>query len=182
MTAQQHNLSLKDQPPTTDMDFNELVSDFASRYGVEGLSAQAGTVALEIDGMTVGLVNDPSLDDGDGIMVVVEIGYPPPDADGPFGATMLKANYLLGGTGGAILCQNPDTEAYAVMRRYPLATHDVASFSSALEKLLATAENWKEVLSGMRKVEEAREELDEGDEPDGEVSSSGFFGGGFMKV
>lgn len=182
MTAQHHNLSLKDQPPTTNMDFNELISDFASRYGVEGLSAQAGAVALEIDGMTVGFVNDPSPDEGDGLMVVVEIGYPPPDADGPFGAAMLKANYLLGGTGGAILCQNPDTEAYAVMRRYPLSAHDVASFSSALEKLLATAENWKEVLGGMRTAEEAQEELAEEDEPDGEDSSSDFSGGEFMKV
>ena len=121
------------------MEYSELVSDFASRYGVEGIDAKDGAVAVEIDGMTVGLVNDPSPDDGDGIMVVVEIGYPPPDADGPFGSVMLKANYLLGGTGGAVLCQNPDTDAYAIMRRYSLAAHDVESFSKALERLLETA-------------------------------------------
>ena len=144
------------------MDFNELISDFASRYGVEDLAVQDDTAALEIDGMTVGLVHDPARQDGDddGIMVVVEIGNPPPDADGPFGSVMLKANYLFNGTGGAVLCQNPDTNAYAVMRRFSLVTHDVASFSTALESLLTTAENWKQVLSGMREAEESKAELD----------------------
>ena len=144
------------------MEFNELITEFAIRYGVEGLNAQNGTTALEIDGMNVGFLHDSPLGDGtdDGIMVIVEIGYAPPDVDGPFGAVMLKANYLLGGTGGAILCQNPDTNAYAIMHRYSLTMLDLETFSNELETLLTTAENWKKILAGIRVAEEAKEALD----------------------
>ena len=38
------------------MDFNELVSDFATRYGVEGLSANDGAAVLEID---LGEITEP---------------------------------------------------------------------------------------------------------------------------
>ena len=144
------------------MEFNELIAAFAMRYIVEGLEAQNGTIALEIDGMNVGFLHDSPSGNGteDGIMVIVEIGYAPPDVDGPFSAVMLKANYLLGGTGGAILCQNPDTNAYAIMHRYSLAMLDLESFSNELESLLTTAENWKKVLAGIRVAEEAKEALD----------------------
>lgn len=165
------------------MDYTELMNGLATSVGIEGMELKDGATALEIDGMTVGFIHDQASGDttDDGIMVVVEIGYPPPDADGPFGSVMLKANYLLGGTGGAVLCQNPDTDAYAVMRRYPLAAHDVASFSKALETLLSTAENWKEVLSGMREAEDAKSERD-AEADDAEVPPSDFHAGGFLQV
>ncbi len=144
------------------MEYNELITDFATRYNVEGLEAQNGTTALEIDGMNVGFLHDSPSGDGidDGIMVIVEIGIAPQDVDGPFGAVMLKANYLLGGTGGALLCQNPDTNAYAIMHRYALPMLDLETFSKELESLLTTAENWKKVLAGIRVAEEAKEALD----------------------
>jgi hypothetical protein len=116
------------------MEFNELIAAFAMRYNVEGLEPQNGTIALEIDGMNVGFLHDSPSGNGidDGIMVIIEIGYAPPDVDGPFGTVMLKANYLLGGTGGAILCQNPDTNAYSIMHRFSLAMLDLESFSQEL--------------------------------------------------
>ena len=165
------------------MDFNELISDFATRHGVDGLVVNDKATAVEIDGMTVGLINDPASEDDtdDYVMVVVEIGYPPPDAEGPFGDIMLKANYLLGGTGGAILCQNPDTDAYAVMRRYSLRAHDGESFSKALEKLLATAEKWKELLFCMREAEEEKAERDAEEQYDG-TSSDSLNNDVFLKV
>ena len=165
------------------MDFKELISDFAERYGIEGLSANDNAAVIDVDGMTVGLIHDPaSVDDtDDGIMVVVELGYPPPDADGPLGEVMLKANYLLGGTNGAILCQNPDTDAYAVMRRYSLSAHDCASFAAALEKLLITAENWKSVIAGIREADIAKEEQDM-EEQDDTPPDSGFPANGFLQV
>ena len=169
------------------MDYSELMNGLAASVGIEGMELKDGATALEIDGMTVGFIHDPASGDAayDGIMVAVEIGYPPPDANGPFGSIMLKANYLLEGTGGAVLCQNPDTDAYAIMRRYPLAAHDVASFSRALETLLSTAENWKEVLSGMREAEDAKEERDAQEPEKAPISSdsvAGFPSGGFLQV
>ena len=159
------------------MEYNELVQGFASKAGVAGLEIQDGATALEMDDMTVGFVHD---EESDSIMVVVEIGSPPPDADGPFGSMMLKANYLFGGTGGAVICQNPDTGAYAVMRGYQLVTLDVETFSTAVEELLNTAERWKRMISAANDAEDAKESLDE--EEEGLQPSSGFPMGGFMQV
>lgn len=161
------------------MEYNELMNGFAAKFAVANLEVRDGTTAFEIDGLTVGFIND---EQSDAIMVVVEIGYPPPDANGPFGSTMLKANYLFGGTDGATLCQNPDTGAYAVMRTWPLPEHDVETFSAAVERLMNTAERWREVLDGVRKAEEASDEAAKDDEEDAPAQGGGFLPGGFMQV
>ena len=160
------------------MEYNELMHGFASKVGVAELEIQDGATALEMDDMTVGFVH--SVED-DAIMVVVEIGYPPPDADGPFGGVMLKANYLFGGTGGAILCQNPETNAYASMRSASLPTLDVETFAAAIETLLNTAETWKASLSGASVAEDAKDEIDQENNEDfsdvelpGSLSMNGF--------
>ena len=136
------------------MDYSELMRGFAAKYGVSDIDTADGATALEIDGMTVGFIHAPETDE---IMVVAEIGYPPPSADGPFGGMMLKANYLYNGTGGAVICQNPETGAYAVMRSYPLARFDVETFSQATEALVNTAERWRDLLSGAGLAEDAKD-------------------------
>lgn len=136
------------------MDYPELMRGFAAKYGVSDIDTANGAAALEIDDMTVGFIHAPETDE---IMVVAEIGYPPPSADGPFGGMMLKANYLYNGTGGAVICQNPETGAYAVMRSYPLARFDVETFAQATEALVDTAERWRDLLSGAGLAEDAKD-------------------------
>ena len=53
---------------------------------------------------------------------------------------MLKANYLFCGTDGAVIYQNPDSDAYALMRSFPLVSLDVETFASAVKALLNTVE------------------------------------------
>ena len=107
-------------------------------------------------------------------MVVAEIGYPPPSADGPFGGMMLKATYLYNGTGGAVICQNPETGAYAVMRSYPLARE---TFAQGIEALVNTAERWRDVLAGAGLAEDAKAGKDAEASEDAPP-----FPGGFMQV
>ena len=159
------------------MEYNELMQGFAAKVGVAELEMHDSAAALEIDEMTVGFGHDEK---SDAIMVVVEIGYPPPDADGPFGSAMLKANYLFGGTGGAVICQNPDTDAYAVMRSYPLVSLDVETFAAAMETLLNTAESWKGILASAAEAESEKEEQEEDAEES--PSPTGFPMDGFMQV
>ena len=159
------------------MEYNELMQGFAANVGIAELEMQDGAAALDIDGMTVGFVHD---DAAGAIMVVVEIGLPPPDADGPFGSVLLKANYLFGGTGGAVICQNPDTGAYALMRSYPLVSLDVETFAAAVEALLNMAENWKRILSGAAEAESAKASQDK--ELADSTAPAGFPMGGFMQV
>ena len=92
------------------MEFNELIAAFAAKYGIRGLDGADGAVELEVDGIRVELLDDPQ---ARSLFACAEIGHPPPDANGAFGAMMLQANFLLRGTEGATLCQNPETHAYA---------------------------------------------------------------------
>jgi hypothetical protein len=157
------------------MEYNELMQGFADRFGVAELDINDGTTALSMDDMTVGFIHDI---EAEAIMVVAEIGIPPPDADGPFGSMMLKANYMFSGTGGAVICQNPETESYAVMRSYRLAELDVDTFAVEVETLLNTAERWKGIISGAGVAED--EKAQNAELADESQSLGGL--GGFMQV
>ena len=76
------------------MQFEELINGFAGRFGIADGQVNDGTAVFDIDGMTVGFVDD---DTSATVMVVAEIGYPPPDANGKLGEIMLKSNYLYNG-------------------------------------------------------------------------------------
>ena len=106
------------------MEFKELIAGFAAKYGIEGLSGADGAAELKVDDVRVELLDDPQTHS---IFACAEIGHPPPDANGAFGAMMLQANFHLRATEGATLCQNPETQAYALVRPFPLAITDVES-------------------------------------------------------
>ena len=55
-------------------DFNELISDFATRHQVEGLAAEDGSAAIEVDGIVVLLTSV-----GGELLASAEIGEPPPE-------------------------------------------------------------------------------------------------------
>jgi len=109
------------------------------------------------------------------LVACAEIGHPPPDANGAFGAMMLKANFLLRATDGATLCQNPDTDAYALVRPFPLALADVESFAAGRESLVNQTENWRKVLSGLREAEAAQSAAQDVDDSHQDMLSSGYF-------
>ena len=133
------------------MEFKELLAAFAAKYGVDGLDGVEGVAELEVDGIRVEMLEDSQ---ARSLIACAEIGLPPPDANGAFGAMMLKANFLLRGTGGATLCQNPETGTYAIVRPFPLALTDVASFAAGLESLVNQVENWRRMLDGLRAAED----------------------------
>ena len=154
------------------MEFKELLAAFAVKYGIDGLDGTDDAAMLDVEGIRVELLNDIQTHS---ILACAEIGHPPPDANGAFGAMMLKANFLLRATDGATLCENPETGAYALVRPFPLAITDVESLCKGLESLVNQAENWRRTLAGIRHAEEARAE-GAADIPDHHgMLSSGFF-------
>lgn len=157
------------------MEYKELLAAFAVKYGVKGLDGSDGAAELEVDGIRVELLDDPQ---ARSLFACAEIGYPPPDANGAFGAMMLQANFLLRGTEGATLCQNPETHAYALVRPFPLALTDVESLAAGLESLVNQTENWRKALAGLRTAE-ATQKQDVASAPDGDshhdMLSSGYF-------
>ena len=157
------------------MEFNELIAAFAAKYGIKGLDGVDGAAELDVDGVRVELLDDPQ---ARSLFACAEIGHPPPDANGAFGAMMLQANFLLRGTEGATLCQNPETQAYALVRPFPLALADVESLAAGLESLVNQTENWRKALAGLHTAEAAQKQgVVSG--PDGDshhdMLSSGYF-------
>ena len=145
---------------------------FAAKYGIENLDGADGATALDVEGVCVELLDDSKTRS---LLACAEIGHPPPDANGAFGAMMLQANFLLRGTEGATLCQNPETGAYALVRPFPLALADVESLGAGLESLVNQAENWRNVLAGLRMAEEVRSEAPGTDDAHHDMVASGFF-------
>ena len=161
------------------MQFEELINGFAGRFGIAEGQINDGAAVFDIDGMTVGFVNDETAAT---VMVVAEIGYPPPDANGKLGEVMLKSNYLYKGSNGAVLCRNPETSAYALMQTWALDSLDVETFAKNVESFINNAEKWKDVLLGMRTAEAAKEDLDKTEERDLPEEAETFPSGSFMRV
>ena len=161
------------------MQFEELIKGFAGEFGIADGQIDDGTAVFDIDGMTVGFVHDET---AAAVMVVAEIGYPPPDANGKLGEVMLKSNYLYNGTNGAVLCMNPETSAYALMQTWALDPLDVETFVKNVESFINNAEKWKDVLLGMRKAEAARGNLDETEEGGLPEDEGAFPSGSFLRV
>ena len=154
------------------MEFKELIAAFAAKHGIKDLDGADGAAALSVDGVGVELLNDPQAHN---LLACVEIGHPPPDANGAFGAMMLEANFLLRATEGATLCQNPETGAYALVRPFPLALTDVASFAAGLESLVNQAENWRKALAGLKHAEDAHAKAAETGDSHHDMISNGYF-------
>ena len=154
------------------MEFKELLAAFAAKYGVEGLDGADGVAEPEVDGIRVELLEDTQ---ARSLFACAEIGLPPPDANGAFGAMMLKANFLLRATEGATLCENPETGAYSIVRLFPLALADVDSLCSGLESLVNQTENWRTALAGLREAEAAQPADQEVDDSHHDMLSSGYF-------
>ena len=154
------------------MEFKELMAAFAAKYGVEGLDGVDGVAELDVDGVRVELLDDKH---ARSVLACVEIGLPPPDANGAFGAMMLQANFLLRATEGATLCQNPETHAYALVRPFPLALTDVEALAAGLESLVNQTENWRKALSGLQVAETARAAATETDGSHHDMLSNGYF-------
>ena len=154
------------------MEFKELLAAFAAKYNIEGLDGAEGVAELEVDGIRVELLEDPQ---ARSMVACAEIGLPPPDANGAFGAMMLRANFLLRATEGATLCENPESGAYSIVRPFPLALADVGSLAAGLESLVNQAENWRKALAGLREAESARSKAQKVDDTHHDMLSSGFF-------
>ena len=155
------------------MEFQELLAAFAAKYRIQGLDGTDGAVEIDVDSVRVELLNDSQMHS---IFACVEIGLPPPDAHDAIDAMMLQANFLLHGTEGATLCQNPETHAYALVRPFPLALTDLEMLTAGLESLVNQAENWRKMLSSLHHVETERSKKHPktGDSHH-EMLSNGFF-------
>ena len=123
------------------MDFNELISDFAARHGVDGLAAEDGAAALDIDGIAVTLAAA-----GDQLAASAEIGNPPAEGAAAFADLLLEANLA----SEAYFAKDPETGHYVALRRLLLPSLAPDTFDAALESLVNLAETWRRLLADFR--------------------------------
>ena len=137
------------------MEYKELVYSFASSLGLEGAQTEGGACAFEIDGMKVNIFHDETAGT---VMIYGEIGLPSSDDDRTFGTAMLKANHLFGGTGGATLCQNPETGEYAIFQAFPLSALNADSLAAEVARIVDKTEHWRGILNAFQVAERERGE------------------------
>lgn len=148
------------------MEFNELISGFAARHGVEGLAAEDGAAAVEVDGIAVLFAAA-----GDALLATAEIGEPPPDGAAAFADLMLEANL----ESEAFFAKSAATGRYVLARRLPLAGLDGDVFDDVLESFVNRAEAWRKLLAEYRPAAAAAAAAAEAEAP-------AFGSDGFLQV
>ena len=129
------------------MEYKELIEAFAAKHGIGGLEVLDGAAALDIDEMRIAFLND---ENAHALILLGEIGSPPPEASERFDALLMRANYLFRGSDGATFAQNPETNAYALMRSLPLALLDATILADAVQGFVNTLERWRRTLADFR--------------------------------
>lgn len=134
------------------MDFPELISDFATRHGVEGLAAEDGAAAIDVDGIAVLLASA-----GGELLSSAEIGDPPPDGAAAFADLLLEANL----ESDTVFAKSKESGRYVLTRRIALAGLDGEAFDTSLEAFVNRAEAWRRLLADYRPAAAAAAEAAE---------------------
>ena len=116
------------------MEFIELIASFTERHAIEGLAAEDGVAMIDIDGTEVTLRESA---EGRAVAIAALIGEMPPDANGLFASAALREKP------GAVLCQDPETKAFAAIRSIPLQLADPDVLAEAAGDLVKTASAWR---------------------------------------
>ena len=134
------------------MEFDKLISDFAVRHSIEGLSVEGDIAALDIDGIVVGL-------NGDGGMLVMtaEIGEPPAEGRDIFAEMLLEANF----SSDFVFAKSSENGNYVMTSRVALDGLDGEAFDAALEALVNRAEAWRKLLEDFRPAAEEAAAMEE---------------------
>ncbi len=125
------------------MDYAQRMNDFAAKCGLPTPETATGAVVIDFDGIAVSF-----LDHGyDGtILLHARIGEALGGSEGAVARDMLAANAALREKPGAILCQDPETKAFAAIRAIPLQAAEPDVLLEAVGDLVKTAASWRERL------------------------------------
>ena len=122
------------------MDYAQRMSDFAAKCGLPPPETAAGAVVIDVNGVPVSFVDDAS---GGAILLHAPIGEAPVGTEGERARKMLEANAALREKPGAVLCQDPETKAFAAIRSIPLQLADPDVLAEAAGDLVKTVAAWE---------------------------------------
>ena len=122
------------------MDYAQRMNDFAEKIGLPPPETAAGAVVIDFNGIPVSFIDDAP---GRAIILHAAIGEAPAGSEGERARRMLEANATLREKAGAILCQDPETKAFAAIRTIPLQLADPDALLEAVGDLVKTAAPWR---------------------------------------
>ena len=159
------------------MEFADLISEFADKYHLEGLEVTDNIAAgLEIDGRNMLIMHDQEHAQ---VLVIGELGPVPEQGRQKIAETLLKANYLFIGTGGATLCLNPSSDLYELQLPIKLKDLTVDEFSTLFEEMIENLHTWWVLLAD---VDENAENQSDSQSDDAEYGSSNSLSSDLMMV
>ena len=125
------------------MDYAQRMNAFAAKCGLPPPETATGAVVIDFDGIAVSFLDHAS--DG-AILLHAGIGEALGGAGGAVARDMLAANAALREKPGAILCQDPETKAFAAIRAIPLQAAEPDALLEAVGDLVKAAASWRERL------------------------------------
>ena len=154
------------------MELKELIPAFAAKLGIEGLAAEDGVCALEIDGIPLQLAEMP---DGKALVATAVVGTPPPEKTEAFLTLLLEANTETLGPQGAAFGMLPDTGEVILQWRVTTRDLELDAFCAELETFVNQVEQWRLALENFRPAaEEAATREEEAPIPIMGLGASGF--------
>ena len=125
------------------MDYAQRMNAFAAKCGLPPPETATGAVVIDFDGIAVSFLDHAS--DG-AILLHAGIGEALGGSGGAVARDMLAANAALREKPGAILCQDPETKAFAAIRSIPLQAAEPDVLLEAVGDLVKAAASWRERL------------------------------------
>ena len=125
------------------MDYAQRMNAFAAKCGLPPPETATGAVVIDFDGIAVSFLDHAS---NGAILLHAGIGEALGGSGGSVARDMLAANAALREKPGAILCQDPETKAFAAIRAIPLQAAEPDVLLEAVGDLVKTAASWRERL------------------------------------
>ena len=116
------------------------MGDFAAKCGLPPPETATGAVVIDFDGIAVSFIDNASVGE---ITLHAWLGEALGGSGGEVAREMLAANAALRERAGAILCQDPETKAFAAIRSIPLAVAEPDALVEAVGDLVKTAAAWR---------------------------------------
>ena len=129
------------------METTELIKDLGERLGIALELDTNGVCAFEADGILISLHDLPELN---AIVVIGDLGTPPPERLEGLYVALLEANHLFRDTGGATLSRDPETGHLALCLALQRMIISPDGFYDAVERFVSVAQVWANVIRDYR--------------------------------
>ena len=129
------------------MDSFELIKSFGERLGITIERNPNGTYPFEIDGRAF-TIHD--ITECDRIVLLGDLGHPPPESKEKLCVMLLEAQHILKGTAGATFSIDPQTENFTLCKAMIPAILDKDSFFTEAESFINTFHTWADIIRDYR--------------------------------